>query len=124
MLKLFVSGNIGSDAVIRDAGNGRSAISFSVATSKKIKQENVTTWVKCTKWADSDKTAIVDYLKKGVKVLVVGEASVDVYEGKGNLLCNVIEIELMGKNESVETAPQQVQPVNGVAEAPKVDLPF
>lgn len=50
MLKLMITGNIGSDAVIRDGGNGRSAIGFSVATVRKVKEEKVTTWVKCTKW--------------------------------------------------------------------------
>lgn len=123
MLKIIASGNIGSDAVIRDGGNGRSAISFSVATSKKVKEEYVTTWVKCTKWvASGGSTAIADYLKKGAKVIVVGEASIEVYEGKGNLICTVVEIELMGKNEG---GSQPTQPSEPSQPAPSdVDLPF
>jgi single-stranded DNA-binding protein len=100
MLKLIISGNIGQDAVIRDGGNGRSAIGFSVGTSKKVKDEYVTTWVKCTKWvASGGSLAIADYLKKGVRVLVIGEASCEVYQEKANLICNVVEIELMSKSE-------------------------
>jgi single-stranded DNA-binding protein len=121
MLKLIISGNIGQDAVIRDGGNGRSAIGFSVGTSKKVKDEYVTTWVKCTKWvASGGSLAIADYLKKGVKVLVVGEASCEVYQEKANLICNVVEIELMSKSEG---AAAQVQPTQA-APTTENDLPF
>lgn len=122
MLKLIISGNVGQDAVIRDGGNGRSAIGFSVGTSKKIKDEYVTTWVKCTKWvASGGSLAIADYLKKGVKVLVMGEAGCEVYQDKASLICVVSEIELMSKGEGGSSP--KVEPTQ---EAPNVgdDLPF
>lgn len=120
MLKLMITGNIGSDAVIHDGGNGRSAIGFSVATVRKVKEEKVTTWVKCTKWvASGGSTAIADYLKKGVKVLVIGEAGCEVYQEKANLTLNVTEIELMGGDKSTP-----VEPAPTPAPETPVDLPF
>ena len=122
MLKLIISGNVGQDAVIRDGGNGRSAIGFSVGTSRKVKDEYVTTWVKCTKWvASGGSTAIADYLKKGVKVLVMGEASCEVYQDKASLICVVSEIELMSKSEGGASA--KVEPTQA-APSVEVDLPF
>jgi single-stranded DNA-binding protein len=125
MLKLIISGNIGQDAVIRDGGNGRSAIGFSVGTSKKVKDEYVTTWVKCTKWvASGGSLTIADYLKKGVKVLVVGEASCEVYQEKASLICNVMEIELMSKSEVGQTPGPGIAGPTQAAPSVEPDLPF
>lgn len=133
MLKIQLIGNIGKDAEIRKAGN-MSAIGFNIATSKKVKGENVTTWVKCTKWVnEGGSLAVADYLKKGTKVYVSGEAGVEVYEGKGSLTCRVNEIEFCGGGEQSGAGPVKQHdtvdypaPSDPFAEPAKVvdDLPF
>lgn len=126
MLKIQLIGNIGKDAEIRKAGN-MSAIGFNIATSKKVKGENVTTWVKCTKWVNEGGSLVVaDYLKKGTKVYVSGEAGVEVYEGKGSLTCRVNEIEFCGGGEQSGAVSVASAPSDPFAEPAKVvdDLPF
>jgi len=117
MLEIQLIGNVGRDAEVRNGGNGTSAIGFTVATSKKVKGENITTWVKCTKWVKEGEHKIADYLKKGVKVFISGEVGIEMYEGKGSLTCRVGRIELCGSGSGIPNEP---------AESAKVvdDLPF
>ncbi len=87
MLKLLLSGNIGADATVNEAANGK-AINFNVAVSKDYKNskgEKVerTEWVKAVIWKRKDQdTKIAEYLKKGTKVLIEGEPFSTGYQGK------------------------------------------
>ena len=129
MLEIQLIGNIGKDAEVRNGGNGMSAIGFNVATSKKLKGENVTTWVKCTKWVKEGDTKIADYLKKGTKVFVSGEVGIEMYQEKSSLTCRVGRVELCGggdqgvkQHDTVDYSTQS----DPFAEPVKVedDLPF
>ena len=72
-------GNIGKDADIRSMDNGIVAINFPVAHNKNWKDKRTgvlktkTTWVNCTIWKkDGANMKIVDYLKKGTLVDLIG----------------------------------------------------
>lgn len=123
MNKLILTGNIGNDAEVRQMDSGDSVINFSVATTKKDKDNNnVTTWINCTKWVKKDASIkIADYLRKGQTVLVEGEASTRSWikdnKAYSSLECRVINIELLGKKESSE-------PQNNSNEEQDLGLPF
>ena len=72
-------GNIGKDADVRSMDNGIVAINFPVAHNKNWKDKRTgvlktkTTWVNCTIWKkDGANMKIVDYLKKGTLVDLIG----------------------------------------------------
>ena len=72
-------GNIGNDADVRSMDNGIVAINFPVAHNKNWKDKRTgvlktkTTWVNCTIWKkDGASMKIVDYLKKGTLVDLIG----------------------------------------------------
>lgn len=72
-------GNIGKDATVKEMDRGVIAINFPVAHNKNWRDKRTgetktkTTWVNCTIWKrDSSNMRILDYLKKGTLVELVG----------------------------------------------------
>lgn len=72
-------GNIGKDAVVRRMDKGVLALNFPVAHNKNWKdkrtgeQRTKTTWVNCTIWKkEGSNLRVLDFLKKGCLVEVVG----------------------------------------------------
>ena len=103
MLVLEVAGNLGADAIIKDL-NGQKYIAFSVAHTESYKdaqgqRRERTTWVSCLKYGESP---VINYLRKGTRVIVRGDLSTKVYEAGGNrqagINCRVRELYLMGGN--------------------------
>lgn len=94
MIFATVTGNLGKDAAIREAGKDN-VCSFGVASESKVRGEKVTTWVDCSIWGKRGE-ALVQYLTKGSKVTVVGELSTRVHEGKTYLTLRVSEIAMQG----------------------------
>lgn len=94
MIQAFVTGNIGKDATLRQAGEG-SVCGFSVASGKKVKGEEVTTWVSCSIWGKRGET-LAQHLTKGKRVAVSGELSTREHDGKTYLELRVNEIDFMG----------------------------
>jgi len=111
-LRLEIIGNLGGDAVVRDAG-GMKAIGFSVAHSEKWTDKNGnkqerTTWINCTYWKQEGKTKIAEYLKKGTLVVVEGVPSVRGYKTNAgeigaSLELQVKDIRFLGGNNSQTT---------------------
>lgn len=88
MLKLQIIGNVGNNAKVTET-NGKKSINFSVASSRKItntttgEQKDITTWVECTIWRNSNEsTEIAKYIEKGSKVYCEGLMNVSTYENK------------------------------------------
>ena len=72
-------GNIGKDAEVKNMDNGIVAINFPVAHNKNWKDKKTgtlrtkTTWINCTIWKkEGSSLKIIDYLKKGTLVDLVG----------------------------------------------------
>lgn len=94
MIAGVVTGNLGRDAELKDAGSTR-LLSFSVASTSREKGEKITTWVRCTLWGvRAEKLA--QYLTKGTKVAVSGEYSLREYNGKTYLHGRASEVEFTG----------------------------
>ena len=121
MQKLFVIGNLGVDAEVKNA-NGKEFISFKVAdtsrfTDQKGNVSETTTWINCAMTGDKD-TKVLPYLKKGVKVYVEGRPSYRLYSSE-KMRCmqvgvdlHVTSVELCGG--SYDAVPKQVADSNGL----------
>lgn len=80
-------GRLGGDPEIRFTQTGKSVASFSLVTSKSTKQpdntwvESETTWYRVEAW-DSLGENVVESLRKGDQVIVVGRLFMDSYTAK------------------------------------------
>jgi single-strand DNA-binding protein len=95
----ILQGNVGKDPVKRNAGSSELA-SFSVASSYREKNERKTTWVNCTVWG-KQADVIMQYVKKGSRLLVSGELTTREHDGKTYLELNVQGFELLGGKDTV-----------------------
>ena len=68
-------GILGKDAELKQIGNNN-YITLNVAKSEKQGQENITDWVQCNKFAGNSPSNLMQYLKKGTKVLFYGKLDV------------------------------------------------
>ena len=68
-------GTLGKDAELKQIGNNN-YITLNVAKSEKQGQESITDWVQCNKFAGNSPSNLMQYLKKGTKVLVYGKLDV------------------------------------------------
>ena len=106
---LVVSGNIGKDAVKRDAG-GTAVVGFSVAMKSGYGEKAQTIWLDCSLWGKQAESGLVQYLKKGQFVVLSGELGTREHEGKTYLTLRVNDVTLGGKSEQSNQQPQQPQP--------------
>lgn len=117
MLKADVIGHIGQDATVNNV-NGKVVINFSVCHTEKYKDKNgvdtsKSTWLSCSYW--SDRTAIVQYLKKGTQVYVCGQPDAKTYSGKNGeaipqLTLRVQSIQLLGSTQNRNEGNAALQP--------------
>lgn len=74
--RIIIIGNLGRDPEMRYTPDGKAVTSFSVATSRKYRDTNETTWFRVTVWGNQAESCNL-YLKKGSKVLVEGRLTPD-----------------------------------------------
>jgi len=118
MNNLQIIGNLTKDAEVKELG-GKKCMVFTIAVNDKdSKGEKSTMYVNCYKY--SEKTGVVDYLKKGGQVFASGKLVVKDAEKDGkryvniNLLVNTIELlgggERVQQSTSEQPAPTPQQP--------------
>ena len=130
-------GHLGADVSIKSLLSGDSIANFSIATSRKRKGDEVTTWWRCALFGKRGE-ALAQYLHKGDPVLIQGEPYLRQYTDKqGNerqsLECDVKEWAFVSsKGERQEgggyAAPAQSKP-KADPQAPSAndfddDIPF
>lgn len=69
--QITIIGNLGRDPEQRFTPDGKPVTNFSVATSRKYKDTDETTWFRISTW-DKQAEACNQYLRKGSKVFVTG----------------------------------------------------
>lgn len=97
MQMVFLAGNVGKDAELRQAG-GEDVLNFSLAIDNgKDKNGNKrdATWWDCAIWGKRA-SALKDYIKKGGKLSVQGRPTVRVHDGKAYLGYTVSELTFQG----------------------------
>lgn len=70
--QVTLAGHLGQDPQSRQTPGGDSVTSFSLATNRKRKDGDTTTWWRCTCWGRRGEV-IAQYLRKGDPILVSGE---------------------------------------------------
>ena len=110
MIQGFIAGNLGRDAEIKNTSGG-SLLSFSVAVTQRIKNEKITTWVRCAMFGKRGE-ALYPFLTKGSRVAVAGELTLHEYNGKTSLDLRVSEVTLLGggKRAEPDDEPDQEKP--------------
>jgi single-strand DNA-binding protein len=114
MICATVTGRLTKDAELRQAGEG-SVCSLSIASNKKVKGENVATFVSASIWGKRGES-LVQYLRKGTSVAAVGELSTREHDGKTYLELRVNEIDFMGggdKKAEPKPAPRPAPDLGG-----------
>lgn len=104
-----ISGNLGRDAEVRNAG-GTSVAGFSIAAKAGYGDKAQTIWVDCNLWGKQAESGLIQYLKKGQFVVVSGEMGTREHNDKTYITLRVNQVTLGGKSEGNQSpAPQQRQ---------------
>ncbi len=75
-------GNIGSDGEFKYMGDGTPLMNFSLATNRRTKDSDITTWWRITVWGKLAETFNeLGFIQKGRRVQVVGEMICDKITG-------------------------------------------
>lgn len=96
MIKIIATGNIGKDAELKQIG-GNNYACFSIAITEKVKGESRTTWVDVVKHDKEGK--LTPYLKKGVRVQVIGKPTTSGYTNKNGDIVSTLTIWVMNELE-------------------------
>lgn len=124
--KITLLGRVGKDPETKDVGASKVA-KFSVATSIKVKGEEVTTWYNIEAW---DKLAdiVCQYVKKGNEIFLEGLPRIETWKGKdgetkANFAVRCTELRLIGGKS--QTTPSQVTAEHETLQQEETgDLPF
>ena len=116
MLILSLIGNLGKDAETKNI-NGKEYLSFSVASTEKKGEQEVTTWISVLVGNNPN---LLPYLKKGQQVFVSGKMNASIYQSQNNIGMDISvfasTLQLCGgKRDNVQQPapvqqPQQAQP--------------
>jgi len=83
--QIIVIGHCGRDAEMQYTAQGIAVAKFNLAcnkvTGKGDSRKEKTTWFRCTAWKELAEI-VAKYVKKGGKVMVVGEVEVNAYTDK------------------------------------------
>jgi len=104
-------GNLGGDSELRYLASGGAVLNFSVACSSGFGDKKKTAWVRCALFGKQGET-LAQYLKKGSKVFVSGEFSLNEYKAndgtqKTSVELNVNAVSLEGSKSDSPAQGQQ-----------------
>lgn len=127
----IVVGNVGKDAELKYLADGKPVVNFTVATTRKSKSGDETTWVKID-WFGTRAEKVSGYITKGKQVAVTGEVRNRPYEKDGqqrySLEIIAADLQLLGGGKDAPEAFKGVQssthPEVGVAYVSKDTDPF
>lgn len=109
MNRVMLLGNLGQDPEVKTTNSGDKVVNISLATTKRWKDKasgerrDKTEWHKLVLWRAQADIA-ERYLRKGSKVLVIGELQSRVYTANDGTERNVTEI-VVNELEMVDRAP-------------------
>ena len=127
MIKLIVSGRVGSDAELKTVGD-TTVCSFTVAHTEKVYGSNPgekTIWVNCSLWGERS-IKLAPFVTKGTYIVAEGSGTVNSYmkngEPVGMINCRITSLEFGGK-PTAESTPHTATPPVGKLDLGE-DLPF
>jgi single-strand DNA-binding protein len=128
MIKLIVSGRVGSDAELKTVGD-TTVCSFSIAHTEKVygtTPGEKTIWVGCSIWGERA-IKLAPFITKGTYIVAEGSGLVNSYLQKNGepaaiLNCRISSLEFGGK-PTAEPTPHTFTPPIGKVDLGE-DLPF
>lgn len=114
--RVIISGRLTRDAEVKNLSSGTSVVEFGLASNRKFKDKEDTTFIDCTMFGDRA-TNLAQYLTKGKKLIVEGRLRYESWEKDGQkrsrvgiVVDEVSFMEPPQKNESVaETVSSSVE---------------
>lgn len=126
MQKIFLEGRLGRNAEVKESSNGNKFVRFTMAVNwrKGSSKDEKTTWYDVSSFNPAYTGKLVEYLKSGTAVIVVGDIEPELREGKDgktylNMIvkANSIEFPRNGKKEdSTNTSTTKPNPTEKVTE--------
>jgi len=104
-------GRIGRDAETRFTANSNAVTGWPVAVDIGWGENKSVLWLDCSMWGERGEK-VAQHIRKGDRIGVCGEISLEVYESKGEtrskVKLNVRDVTLLGnKQDEQEQAPRQ-----------------
>ena len=105
MNKVILIGNVGRNPEVKDFPSGFSTAKFSLATSKKVKDETETQWhnIEVIGKTGNGLLKVIPYIKMGSKIMVEGEIRYTHYnkDGQTRYMTSIVAggIELLSRKE-------------------------
>ena len=128
MNKVYLSGNLGSDAEVKELPNGTKVSKLSLATNESYKDSKTNEWVKKTTWHNVVVYRDCSDFKKGERVFVEGKIEMRDWQDKeGNKRQNFEIVvgtyegqinKFAGKQEDIHQVYEQQQTIENVGEIP------
>jgi len=113
---LTFSGNLAADAERRYLPDGKAVLSFAVAMKSGYGKNEQNDWVRVSVFGKQAESSLVDYLKKGAKVTVSGECSMNRYKANDGTEKSQLQIKQLhwvdlvgGKSDSPAQGQQPPQ---------------
>lgn len=118
--KVILLGNVGKDPEVKEFSDGGKVANFSLATTERaFKLQNGTEIPERTEWHNVTvkgglAKVVEQYVKKGTKLYLEGRIRTRSYETNGEKRyiteVHVSELEMLGGNQSSESAPVEDMP--------------
>lgn len=109
---ISIIGHIGRDAEVKATRTGKMVCSFSVAVSRRGKdEEDSTNWYRVSMWGDRGEK-LAQYLLAGKQVFVMGRPGLSVYtdkqgNAKGTIEIMADDVQLLGRKDDTPDRPMQ-----------------
>ncbi len=92
---------LGRDAQVRFTQSGKAVMGFAIPVESGFGESKVVSWCDCSLWGKKAESKLIDWMKKGQEVTVIGEISLNTYQAndgseKTSLKMNVADIALVG----------------------------
>jgi len=118
---LSLVGNLGQDSALKYLPSGAAILNFSVACSSGYGDKKKNVWVRCALFGKQGES-LAQYLKKGTKVFVSGEFSLNEYSTndgtqKTSVELNVHSVSLESGKQETNQAQSQPQQNNAPSSA-------
>ncbi len=131
----IIVGNVGRDPEMNYTPQGIAVCKFSVAvnkvTGKGENRKEKTIWFRVTVWRERAETAS-QYIKKGMRIMVIGEVDVSAYTDKNGQPAASLELtandfkflDRRGESEGGDLQPSRSSNAGGESAEDVSDIPF
>lgn len=105
--KVTLVGNVGRDPEFKAVGESE-VCNFTLATTRKVKGDKITQWWAVSSWNERLNKIIGDFVKKGSKLLLIGEPDARAYLDKADQPTAQLSINIsFGEMVLLDSAPRE-----------------